>query len=230
MSRIKTKFLEDNAVTNAKLATVATATFKGRTTSGTGNVEDLTATQATALLNAVVGDSGSGGTKGLVPAPAAGDAAANKFLKADGTWATTGGVGNWSSSLTYTANNFGTTSSFNAFSRIVGDTLEARMTFNTGSVASSAASISMPSGYTITSSKLPSNSSGTVVGTWYASGGSTNTFGAAGSFGPIFYDGSDTSKVYFANQFTTTGLVKANGNSAGYTSGQMTLEFSVPVS
>ena len=37
----------------------------------------------------MVGDSGSGGTKGAVPAPASGDAAANKFLKADGTWSTT---------------------------------------------------------------------------------------------------------------------------------------------
>lgn len=42
-------------------------------------------------LPAMVGDSGSGGTKGAVPAPAAGDAAANKFLKADGTWAVGGG-------------------------------------------------------------------------------------------------------------------------------------------
>lgn len=32
------------------------------------------------------GDSGSGGIAGLVPAPAAGDAAANKFLKASGAW------------------------------------------------------------------------------------------------------------------------------------------------
>lgn len=77
-----------NKVTNSMLAQVATATFKGRTTAGTGNVEDLTATQATALLNNFVGDSGSGGTKGLVVAPAAGDAAANKFLNADGTWKT----------------------------------------------------------------------------------------------------------------------------------------------
>lgn len=82
-----------NKVTNGMLATVATATFKGRTTAGTGNVEDLTATQATALLNNVVGDSGSGGTKGLVPAPAAGDAAAGKFLKADGTWTAPSGSG-----------------------------------------------------------------------------------------------------------------------------------------
>ena len=35
----------------------------------------------------LVGDSGSGGTRGLVPAPASGDAAAGKFLKADATWA-----------------------------------------------------------------------------------------------------------------------------------------------
>jgi hypothetical protein len=36
-----------------------------------------------------VGDSGSGGVKGIVPAPAAGDSA--KYLKGDGTWATGGG-------------------------------------------------------------------------------------------------------------------------------------------
>jgi hypothetical protein len=38
-------------VTNAKLANVASATFKGRATAGTGAPEDLTATQATALLD-----------------------------------------------------------------------------------------------------------------------------------------------------------------------------------
>lgn len=41
----------------------------------------------------MVGDSGSGGTKGAVPAPGAGDAAASKFLKADGTWAVPAGSG-----------------------------------------------------------------------------------------------------------------------------------------
>jgi hypothetical protein len=34
----------------------------------------------------MVGDTGSGGKAGNVPAPAAGDAAAGKFLKADGTY------------------------------------------------------------------------------------------------------------------------------------------------
>lgn len=40
----------DDSVTNAKLAEVATATIKGRTTAGTGNPEDLTAAQAAAIV------------------------------------------------------------------------------------------------------------------------------------------------------------------------------------
>ena len=39
------------------------------------------------------GDSGAGGLAGNVPAPAAGDAAAGKFLKADRTWAVPAGIG-----------------------------------------------------------------------------------------------------------------------------------------
>lgn len=40
-----------NSISNDLLSQVPTQTFKGRTTAGTGNVEDLTATQATALLD-----------------------------------------------------------------------------------------------------------------------------------------------------------------------------------
>jgi hypothetical protein len=80
-----------NKVTLSQLATITSGNFLARTTSATGNVESLTGAQATALLSNVVGDSGSGGTKGLVPAASAGDAAAGKFLKADGTWSTTPG-------------------------------------------------------------------------------------------------------------------------------------------
>lgn len=76
--------IANDSISNARMADMATATFKGRTTAGTGNPEDLTVTQATALLNVAVGDSGAGGTKGLVPAPAAGDAA--KYLRGDMTY------------------------------------------------------------------------------------------------------------------------------------------------
>jgi len=85
--------LSNNLVTNAKLAQMSANGFKGNNTGGASNVIDLTTTQATAILNNVVGDSGAGGTKGLVPAPAAGDAAAGKFLKADGTWTAPSGTG-----------------------------------------------------------------------------------------------------------------------------------------
>jgi len=42
--------IDNNVVTNAKQATVATNTIKGRTTAGTGNVEDLTPTQVAWML------------------------------------------------------------------------------------------------------------------------------------------------------------------------------------
>lgn len=41
----------------------------------------------TNTIPVLTGDFGSGGTPGLVPAPAAGDAVVYKFLRADGTWA-----------------------------------------------------------------------------------------------------------------------------------------------
>lgn len=46
-----TSTIGNNVVTNAKLATVASGTFKGRVTAATGNVEDLTGAQATSLLD-----------------------------------------------------------------------------------------------------------------------------------------------------------------------------------
>ena len=65
-------------VTNAKLANVSSATFKGRTTVGTGVPEDMTATQATALLNVATTS-----LKGLAPASGWGT---TNFLRADLTW------------------------------------------------------------------------------------------------------------------------------------------------
>lgn len=47
--------VDAGAITNAKMANVATATIKGRVTAGTGVPEDLTATQARTLLNVANG-------------------------------------------------------------------------------------------------------------------------------------------------------------------------------
>jgi len=74
-----------NKVTNAMLAQIATARIRGRVTAGTGNVEDLTGTQATTLL-----DNFTSALKGLAPASGGGT---TNFLRADGTWAAPSGGG-----------------------------------------------------------------------------------------------------------------------------------------
>jgi hypothetical protein len=57
--------IADEAVTNAKLAHVATKTIKGRTTAGTGDVEDLTAAQAAAVLQQDGLDDEAAGFRGI---------------------------------------------------------------------------------------------------------------------------------------------------------------------
>ncbi len=81
-----------SSVANANMANMATATFKGRTSAGSGSPEDLTATQATALL-----DTFTTSLKGLAPASGGGT---SNFLRADGTWAAPSGGGGGSGSLT----------------------------------------------------------------------------------------------------------------------------------
>lgn len=51
LNTVGTAEISDEAVTNAKLAHVATSTLKGRITAATGNVEDLTAAQVRTVLN-----------------------------------------------------------------------------------------------------------------------------------------------------------------------------------
>lgn len=76
--------VDDNGLTFSKIEQIPTETILGRVTAAEGDIEELTGTQATTLLNEFVGDSGSGGTKGLVPAPGTGDA--GKYLDGDGTF------------------------------------------------------------------------------------------------------------------------------------------------
>ena len=84
--------LTDNSVANGALADMPTSRLKGRTSAGTGDPEDLTAADVTALLNAF-----SSTLKGL--APASGGGIAN-FLRADGTWAAPAGGGSSVSEIT----------------------------------------------------------------------------------------------------------------------------------
>jgi hypothetical protein len=74
-----------DAVTNAKLANVATATIKGRVTAATGDPEDLNGTQVTTLLAPF-----TSALQGVVPASGG---VSTDFLSADGTWSVPAGGG-----------------------------------------------------------------------------------------------------------------------------------------
>ncbi len=86
---LRTAVLSLRTTTNdlpiAQLAQIATATFLGRTTAGTGDVEILTATQATAMLNVA-----TVALKGLVPAPVT---SSGRALLDDLSWGAVAGGG-----------------------------------------------------------------------------------------------------------------------------------------
>lgn len=85
-AQVATGQVANDAVDNTKLANMAASTFKGRVTASTGDPEDMTAAQATSLL-----DPFTSSAKGLAPASGGGT---TNFLRADGTWTAppTGGV------------------------------------------------------------------------------------------------------------------------------------------
>jgi len=89
------------AISLSKLADIAANSILGRNEGTTGAIEQLTGTEVTAMLDDFVGDSGAGGTAGLVPAPGAGDAAAGKYLDSDGTWTVPAGGGGAPVDATY---------------------------------------------------------------------------------------------------------------------------------
>lgn len=83
--------VDNDVISNAKLANVATSTLKGRATAGTGDPEDLTGAQATALLSTF-----TSGAQGVAPASGGGT---TNFLRADGTWAAPAGGGGGGATL-----------------------------------------------------------------------------------------------------------------------------------
>ncbi len=75
--------IADDTVGNDKLANMAFGTIKARIATGTGNPQNATGTDITALLDAFTTL-----LKGLVPAPGS---ITGKFLRDDGTWGAAGG-------------------------------------------------------------------------------------------------------------------------------------------
>ncbi len=197
------------------------------------------AAAGTAALNGCVGDAGSGGTKGMVPAPGAGDAAASKVLYADCTWKTqTGGGGSGATdserqnsllALIYQSKSF---AGYRRLIHLFADGYKATDGVNAGS--SSNYSVTTGSGYvapTVTSgtNQLLTNFSGYTNGAqtisttsdtagfeaWRASDANAGTYWQSGSV-----SGAATWKIDFGSSKTivsSTMQIRSDATSAGPT-------------
>jgi hypothetical protein len=158
---------------------ISTARFVGRTTAGTGVMEQLTGTQATALLDQA---STVATTQGVVPGS---NGQTTKFLRGDMTWQTvSAGITN-SASANYYAKSDGT--------NVVNGTIKddgTSVTFNTTAGGSTAK-------VTITSASGNTNIQGTldVAGVLTVANGSTG----------IFKDNSQHEKKAIINHITAFG-------------------------
>jgi hypothetical protein len=138
----------------------------------------------------------------------------------------------WNNSLAFTFNGFGTVTNTSMWTRRVGDTLEVQGYFQVGTTAASTASIQLPSGYAIDTTKFGAASNNQMVGI------ATNASGGAG-VGPfvqgegwvLFYDGSTTNQLFWGNAgvTSTSAYAKLNGNAVTGNNYQYSVHFSVPI-
>ncbi len=197
-----------------------TDTYVGRTTTDTltnksisGSSNTITNVPASAL-GVMTGDSGSGGAKGAVPAPGAGDYAALKYLDAGGNWSVPAGGGgggvddttrrNILLSQAMQAKNFG------AYIRNIN-------VFADGYAGSDGINSGSSSGYTVSGSKYVGPSTLATTPSYANTGGTgartgsitvTSTISFQGGTAPSLVDGSFT-------QDTTNGLIFTSGASSG---------------
>jgi hypothetical protein len=128
---------------------------------------------------------------------------------------------------TFTPNNFGTISASNFWWTRSGDRfIVEHSSFTCGTPSASAASVTLP--FTMDSTKFSNTTSVQQVGTWLVIANAA--FGSTNNFGPIFYDGSDTAKVYFAQASSTTAFTKANGTNISASGNIIAMNFNVPIS
>ncbi len=134
-----------------------------------------------------------------------------------------GTVSNWAS-WTPTFTSFGTVTSVSSWWRRVGDTIEVRGTATAGTTSAAVASMSLPNGYTIDTSKAGSQASfGVFIG-----GSTTNPWWSNNYAAVPFYDGSDNTLVFFAKSNSGTSLVKQNANNIATAAEIMSWQFSFP--
>lgn len=198
LSFITTISFPTNSIDHTALAEATAPAFLGATGSGSQDITQINMSTATAMLTAMVGDSGSGGTKGMVPAPAAGDAAAGKYLKADGTWTTIPSAASFADTATIDFTVGGTVSAA-IVPGSVGATQLANLGVTNGKIADGAVTTAKIGSTAVTSSKIAASAVGiSHIGATGSPSSSTFLRGDgawASAGGALFYNVKDYGAV-----------------------------------
>lgn len=140
-------------------------------------------------------------------------------------------VTDWNNDLTFTPSaGFGTVSSSDFRYKRVGDTMFVSGSFTAGTVAASAASITLPSGITIDTAKLTSTANVQSLGTFWTEINAANAgFGANNYIDIAYFDGTTNNKVFLSYQ-GGSGVIQATNVSTLLTTGSsVSFNFSFPV-
>jgi hypothetical protein len=139
-------------------------------------------------------------------------------------------VTDWNSNLTFTlSSGFGTVTQSVIMSRRVGDSLQVYGSWNNGTVSAASASIGLPSGLSIDSSKINTNNPIQKIGKWSQLLSSSSSLQNAGNGGDVFYDGSNNTTVFFATNGQSNVYHKDNVNAFIASGTCFTFDFIVPI-
>lgn len=136
----------------------------------------------------------------------------------------------WVGTLTWTPNNFGTIGAQDVRWRRIGDSVEVVAYFTAGTVAAGIASLTLPVALPIDSTKLSSSSGLYPLGLGYSAQTASTLINTNASTATVFYDGSDTAKVYLTAKSASAVLAKENANDAWNSSTGFMFHFTYPVS
>lgn len=115
-------------------------------------------------------------------------------------------------SITLTPNNFGTTTLQSTWVSEVAKRARIRGYFKSGTVAAAVASFTLPTGIEIDNTKYASTSQVQRVGQWTRISTGASVQLEVANAGPIFYDGSDTTKVYLGGNSGSDVITKDNAS------------------
>lgn len=135
----------------------------------------------------------------------------------------------WKNDLVFTPSASFTATNTNFWYRRVGDSMHVRANWDETSPTASTAFLTLPTGYTINSSKFSNQTNLQAVGNWWLNRSIVTPYGNSSFLGNMFYDGSDTSNLYFAFTGSSSVMQKGNANDAGTGTGSTVMEFVIPI-